>query len=387
VEPFRFQLSTRIFFGCGISVTAAEMLNDLGGTKPLVITDAGLLKAGVVNTILDSLQSIRGDKPFLFDAVQPESDLPSVNEAVELARKHNCDSLVAVGGGSVMDTAKGVNIALTLGGKVEDHQGLNNIPGKLCPLIAIPTTAGTGSEVSYFASVKDVEAQTKLVFGSPFLAPDVALLDPELLVGLPPWLTAATGADALAHCLESYVAQSSASPLTRMHCEAALKLLFEFLPRAVANGKDMEAREATLLASTMAGIAFTNTGVGVVHALSHAVSGRFGSHHGATNAVFLLPGMKFNFDICKTQYASLARAIGVSRAKKDEAAATELLNAVASLLENLKLPSNLRDLIKVGLSTEDLDFLSESASLDPAIIFNPRECNAEELRCIYEKCN
>jgi alcohol dehydrogenase len=386
VQPFRFQLSTRIFFGRGVSSTAAEVLTELNGTHPLIVTDTVLLKAGVVNTTLQSIQSGNLGKPLVFDAVRSESDLPTVNQAVELARRNSCNCLVAVGGGSVIDTAKGINIALSLGGTLKDHQGLNNLPHKLSPLIAIPTTAGTGSEVSYFASVKDIETQTKLVFGSAYLAPDIALLDPDLLVGLPPALTAATGADALTHCIESYVAQDSTSPFTTMHCEAALKLLFMFLPAAVANGKDMEAREATLLASTMAGVAFTNTGVGVVHALSHAVSGRFGSHHGATNAVFLVPGMKFNFDTCKHQYARLARAIGVSRAAEDDTAANELLDAVATLLKTLKLPASLKDIVEVKISNQDLEFLAEAAALDPATMFNPRECNPQDLRSIYERC-
>lgn len=379
-------MSTRIFFGHGIASTIADVLSELNGRRPLIITDVVLRKSGIVDPVLESLRSGGFGDPRIFDGVQSEADLPIVNEVVEFARKSNCDCIVAVGGGSVIDTGKGANIALSLGGALDEHQGLNNLPGSLRPLVAVPTTAGTGSEVSYFASVKDPQAQTKLVFGSIYLAPDVALLDPTLLVGLPPRLTAATGIDALTHCLESYVAQNSASPLTMMYCEGALKLLFAYLPCAVADGADMEAREATLIASTMAGIAFTNTGVGVVHALSHAVSGKFGSHHGSTNAVFLVPGMQFNMEACRSKYAQLGRVIGLSNAKDDETAARQLVDSVAGLLKELGLPTKLKDLIGTSISTADIEFLAESASLDPATMFNPRECLASDLRSIYEKC-
>ncbi|HEY9714206.1 MAG TPA: iron-containing alcohol dehydrogenase, partial [Chroococcales cyanobacterium] len=289
------------------------------------------------------------------------------------------------GGGSVLDTAKVVNICLSLGGSLLDYQGLNNLTERLKPFLAIPTTAGTGSEVSMVAMVKDNQEGKKLCFGSRFLAPDAAILDPTLIVSLPAKLTAATGLDAVTHGIEAFSSPISNSPFTETLCLQSLKLMFEFLPRATTNGADLEARSATLVASTMAGVAFTNAGVGIVHALAHATGAKFGTHHGTTNSIFLPHGMSFNLDAAADRYAQVARYLGVTKHSDDLKAAQDLIDAVVQLSQKVGLPARLKDIGVPELKNGSLDDLVLLASSDPAIMFNPKESSNEDLIGLYER--
>lgn len=385
MQPFTFHTPTRIIFGEDTASGVCEIIKELGGEKTLIVTDANLIKAGVLKPILEAFREDGTGEPVIFDQVPPDSDVPAVMAATEKAEKNYCDSILAVGGGSVMDTAKVVNICLTFGGDMLDYQGLNNLPGKLKPLVAIPTTAGTGSEVSLVAMIKDAKERKKLLFGSRFLAPDAAILDPTLTLSLPPKLTAATGLDALTHDLESYVALVSVSPISDSLCLESMRLLFEYLPRATKSGGDLEARAQTLAASTMAGIAFTNTGVGIVHALAHATGARFGTHHGMTNAVFLPHGMEFNLDAAAHRYAEAARYLKIAESSDERKAAGELIKAVRSLSSLCGLPHRLRDLGIPEISEAELAELAEEAITDPAIMFNPKEASVEDVIEIYKR--
>jgi alcohol dehydrogenase len=215
MQPFIFHTPTKISFGEDTASGVGELLVEFGGTQPLLVTDANLQKAGVLKPILLGLKDSGIGEPIIFDKVPPDSDIACVREAVEAARQGGCDCVIAVGGGSVLDTAKVANIGLTLEGDLLDYEGMNTLAGRLLPLIAVPTTAGTGSEVSAVAMIKDHEQQKKMMFGSRFLFPDVAVLDPKLLVSLPPRLTAATGMDALTHAIESFVAMLIWMPVQR----------------------------------------------------------------------------------------------------------------------------------------------------------------------------
>lgn len=365
-----------------MAATAADAIKEYGGTKALIVTDAVLVKTGALQAVLSGFAD---NEYVLYTEVPPDSDVDCVNNAARFARENHCDCIVAVGGGSVIDTAKVVNICLSLGGALLDYEGLNNLSEKLRPLIAIPTTAGTGSEVSMVAMVKDNAEGKKLLFGSRFLAPDAAILDPLLTISLPPKLTAATGLDAVTHNIESYAALISNSPFTDALCAESMRLLFEFLPRATSHGDDLEARTATLVASTMAGLAFTNSGVGIVHALAHAIGAKFGTHHGLTNAVFLPHGMNFNLDVVSQRYASLARGLSLSQSANDEEASKALISSVQQLSARVGLPSRLRDLGVPNLKNTQLDELAYLASTDPAIMFNPKESSLEDIIAIYER--
>lgn len=393
MQPFTFYTPTKISFGEDTTCGIADALSDMGAKKPLVVTDANLIKAGVLQPVLDALAYAGHKDILIFDEVPADSDLGSVRKAADAARRNGCDSVIAVGGGSVLDTAKVANIGLTFDGDVLEFEGMNTLSSKCLPLVAVPTTAGTGSEVSAVAMIKDHEEHKKLLFGSRFLFPDVAILDPKLLVSLPPKLTAATGLDALTHAIESYTAMTTNSPSEAL-CLEAMRLLFINLPRATINGADIEARSATLVGSMMAGVSFTNAGVGIVHALAHSIGAKYGTHHGVTNAIFLPLGMEFNIVEAGDKYQRAYRYLNTSRRDFDEpvrelfsvdvggdeaAAANQLTKAVRALTVLCGLPTRLGQIGVPQLSEADLEEIAEMAMTDPAMMFNPRMATSEEV--------
>jgi len=388
MNPFVFHTPTRVYFGEDSASSCGDFLRELGGKKVLMVADAFLEKSGALKPLIESIRESTGSVPILFTDVPSDSDIDCVNNATAIARTHQCDAFVAVGGGSVIDTAKVINICLSFGGEVMDYQGLNIIERKLYPLIAVPTTAGTGAEVSFVAMVKDHGEGKKLMFGSRFLAPDVAILDPLMIVSLPAKLTAATGIDAITHGIECYVASGTYSVFTDAICLESLRLLFEFLPQATVDGGNIEARGATLVASCMAGVAFTNSGVGITHALAHAVGAKYATHHGMTNAVFLPHGMRFNLDTVYPRYARIAQFLGFADEKNigdERALANLLVNKVEALLGKLQLPLTLRELGVPELSDENLAELTDLAAADPAIMFNPREASSDDLTQLLKR--
>jgi alcohol dehydrogenase class IV len=385
MNPFMFHGPTKILFGEGLSATVADAIKELGGSKVLLVTDAVLLKTGIVDPIVDALREDGSLEVVIFSDVPSDSDVSAVNQGTALGRSNGCNVVLSVGGGSVLDTAKVIDICLTFGGSILDHQGLNNLAHQLIPHVAIPTTSGTGSEVSMVAMVKDSAEGKKLLFGSRFIAPDVAVLDPGLLRSLPPKLTAATGMDAVTHAIEAFSSISTVSPITDMLCFEALRMLFEFLPTATKSGDDLDARAQTLVASTMAGLAFTNTGVGVIHALAHATGGQFGTHHGMTNSVFLTHGMTFNLDVIADRYAAISRYLKFSTSDDNEKAAHALIDRVEKLNAEVGMPKRLRDMGVPALKSKEIEELAEIANTDPAIMFNPKETTLEDIIGIYER--
>lgn len=384
MNPFVFVCPTRVSFGEGLAAGACEVLQEFRCTKTLIVTDAFLLSNGIIKEVLAGFDSAKF--PYVvFSDVPPDSDIDIVNRAADIARSQKCDSVLAIGGGSVIDTAKVVAVSLTYGGDVREYQGLNNLEKALVPLFAIPTTAGTGSEVSFAALVKDSEEHKKLLYASRYLAPLVSILDPTLLLSLPPKLTAATGLDAITHNIESFTAVATNSVLSDSLSIKSMRLLLKHLERATKHGDDMEARSATLVASTMAGLAFTNAGVGIVHALAHSTGARFNTHHGATNCVFLPHGMRFNKDVVAARYAEMARSLGVSSSLNDNEASDALIACIEELTAKVGLPGRLRDLGVPKLSESQLAELADLTATDPAIMFNPKDSSIEDIIGIYER--
>ena len=398
-NPFTFLSPTRIFFGEGTAGSAADLLADLGASNPLIVTDKVLIDKGVLAPILHSLSEAAISDPPIFQDVPSDSDIDCVRRAIELGRKHNCDSLIAVGGGSVIDTAKVVNIGLSTGADFLDYEGINSLNEALKPMLALPTTAGTGSEVSAVAMIKNHATGKKLLFGSRHLFANVALLDPSLLLSLPARLTAATGMDAVTHAVESFVANCS-NPMSDSLALHSLFLLLSTLPKATRSGDDMEARASTLLASTMAGMSFTNSGVGIVHALAHTVGAKYSVHHGIANAIFLPYGMEFNIDAAAQRYAQAwaylctafshgssgdpALSARFVLGADERESAYHLVRAVRDLLDQCSLPTRLRDVGVPELAEDDLQELAETAMTDPAIMFNPRDASPEDLISIIK---
>ncbi len=385
MNPFIFHAPTRITFGEGVAAGAGEIIKESGGSNIFLVTDGRLVETKTVSSLLERWQADKSLSITVFANVLSDANLTAVNQAIELARRAKCNAVMALGGGSVIDTAKVVNIALKFGGDILDYQGINNLSSSLLPSVAIPTTAGTGAEVSLVAMVKDENEGKKLLFASPFLAIDQACLDPTLILTLPPRLTAATGMDAVTHAIEAFTVEHTNSPLTDILSLQSLRMLFTYLPQATRDGNNIEARSQTLVASTMAGMSFSSCGVGIVHAISHAIGGQYGTHHGMTNAVLLPYGMQFNLGFAMSRYAQMARYLNLSQSKSDQSAANALIEAVKKLTGDLGLPEKLRDLPVPEFDSKQLNTLVILAMSDPSMIFNSRQATERDIIEILEK--
>jgi alcohol dehydrogenase len=368
IDFFEFQSRTRVLYKSGL-------VNELGheagrlGTRVLIVADQGVAQAG----LLDRVRVGLGDVAVVgvFAEVPPNSSVAVVERGAAYAREVGADLLVAVGGGSPIDTAKAIRILLTEGGKLHDYEGYNVLERPLVPMIAIPTTAGTGSEVTAWAVIRDEAAHLKLAFSSVFLAPELAVLDPEMTRTLPPRLTAATGLDALTHAIESFVG-TNANPISDSLALQAIDMIANNLRAATHLGEDLEARSQMLIASCIAGIAFSSGGgsLGIVHALAHSVGGAFEVHHGTANAILLPHGMRFNSVAVPNRFSRIARALGVNaggRAEEDVIA--DGVEAVRSLAVDCLLPMRLRE---VGVPEDALPSIAETALGDAASFTNPR---------------
>jgi alcohol dehydrogenase len=349
----------------------------LGAGRALIIADEGVVRAGLLDRVQAGLQGgveIAG----VFADVPPNSSVAVVERGAEYAREQGADLLIAVGGGSPIDTAKAIRILLTEGGRLHDYEGYNLLERPLTPMVAIPTTAGTGSEVTSWAVIRDEEAHIKLAFSSPFLAPELAVLDPEMTRTLPPRLTAATGLDALTHAIESFVG-TNANLISDSLALQAIDIIANNLRTATYSGGDMDARGQMLVASCIAGIAFSSGGgsLGIVHALAHSVGGAFEVHHGTANAILLPYGMQFNSVAVPNRYARIARALGVNAGgRAEEDVISDGIDAARLLSADCGLPTRLRD---VGVPEDALPGIAETALGDAAIFTNPRSVTVDEL--------
>lgn len=364
---FLFTAPTRIVFGTGTSGDAAMELSALECRRALVVTDAFLReKTGIVARIQKALGAACAG---VFSNVPPNSGVHVVDAGAAAGRTGGADAVISIGGGSVMDTAKGIAILLREGGSLLDYQGFQVLTRRQTPHIAIPTTAGTGSEVTYVAVVKDHQKKRKLLFGDYHIIPDTAILDPTLTVDLPPALTAATGLDAFSHGLEA-LSSAQREPIADALGLHAIRLVRENLPRAVKNGADLAARGQMLIAATLGGAAFSNAQVGLIHAISHAVGARHGVHHGMANAIAMPHVIRFNNSAVADRFRLAAEAMGADvRGMSDEAAGLCAAAAIEAFVAETGLPTRLRD---VGVPRGDLAACAEAALSDGSIVYNAR---------------
>jgi alcohol dehydrogenase len=356
---------TRVVFGDGAVGELPIECKRLGIARALVVTDRVLRDK---TDIIARVEKVLGPRlGAIYDGVIPDTGVEVIDDGARLGREHGCDGLVSVGGGSAIDTAKGIAIVLTEGGSIRDHQGASRLTRRQTPHIAVPTTAGTGSEVSLYIVVKDHAAHEKMHFMEDRIIPDAAILDPALTVGMPPTLTAATGMDALTHAIEAYTSINR-NPIADALALQAMRLVARFLPVAVSDGNDKVARGQMLIAANIAGMAFNATGVGLVHAMAHVIGARYGVHHGTANAICLPHVIRFNSDELGARYRDVAAALGVDAAGLgDEVAGEAAAQAVAQLNARVKLPLRLRD---VGVPEPDLDACAEGSLSDGAIVYN-----------------
>jgi 4-hydroxybutyrate dehydrogenase len=378
-----FSFPTRIVFGVGATRLLPACLEEIGVRRPLLVTDPGLRAAPPFKAVESALQE-GGFQYEVFDRVHPNPIEEDVIQAAELYRKAGCDGVIGLGGGSAIDVAKATVVIARHDGALADFEaqagGMDRLAGPYDPIIAIPTTAGTGSEVGRSSVITSHTLKRKIIIFSPWLMPKRAILDPELTVSLPPSLTAATGMDAFTHCLESLTC-----PVYHPLCDAiaihGLELVIRYLERATRDGRDIEARGNMLMAASMGAIAFQKD-LGATHSLAHPLSTEFGLHHGLANALCLPAVMRFNLDAAAPHYARLARLYGDNSNKSENREAAKAVSMVEAMIERLGIKRGLRN---HGVPREGLAGLSESAFADSCHKTNIRPCAQDDLLRLYQE--
>ncbi len=377
----------RIMYAPGVRSEVGYEMGELGGTKAVIYTDKGLVNAGVAEMVAEAVRDSDLELVGIFDDIVQDARIDIINRGAAFYREKGADCLIAVGGGSVMDTAKAVNIMI--GRKVDDFQPLAEAAAlwegakPLPPHIAFPTTAGTGSEVTNAIVALDVENETKLAISHPYNA-DIAMLDPELMVSLPPKITAFTGMDALTHAVEG-ITSTAAEPIADAMGLHAIRLIFKYLPIAVKEPGNIEARGHMLMASALAGLCFGNTMTGGVHATAHALGGKYGVPHGLGNGIMLPTVMEFNVEEVPLRFLMIADAMGLEVNGMDPVeAGMAAVQAVKDLKVEVGLTDTLTDLNIPG-DEESLRALSELAAGDSQISYNPRYLEEEDILNLYKK--
>lgn len=349
----------------------------------LFVTDPGIVKIGLCEAALDSIKQ-SGFKVTVFDRVEPDPKATTVLEAVEIAKANNIACVVGFGGGSSMDVAKVVALLAASDQPIDAAYGVNQATGSRLPLVLVPTTAGTGSEVTAVSILTTGKDEKKGIV-SPIILPDVALLDAQLTVGLPPHITAATGVDAMVHAIEAYTSKNANNnPISKMLAVQALDLLGANIRTAVSNGSDIDARGNMLLGSMLAGQAFANAPVAAVHALAYPVGSLFHVPHGLSNALVLAEVMRFNAPNCATAYAELAPHVfpDINTDRAADAVCNDFIERLVQLNIDLGLESGLR---QVGIKETDIERLSSDAMNQTRLLVNnPREVTQKDARQIYE---
>jgi alcohol dehydrogenase len=379
-KTFSFTGAKKIVFGNGSLLTLAGHLKDQHSQNPLVVIDKNLAKTGLQEKIASILVS-EGIKFTVYDKVEPEPGIELADEGAQLAIKHKCDSVIGIGGGSAMDVAKAIAVIAANKGAAADYLGLNKVPKAGLPKIMIPTTAGTGSEVTFTAVFVRRNLKKKEGMNSPYLYPELALLDPELTLTLPPAPTAQTGLDALCHAIESYTSVNS-SPMSEMFSLEAIALIAENLRTCVHDGKNITARERMLLGSLYAGIGLANAGVTAVHSMSYPLGGKYGVGHGLANTIMLPPVMAFNLPGALEKFAEVAEAMGecIDGLAVREAAYLAV-DAVEALIEDCGIEASIQDF---GVTEDDFPALADVAmTVARPLENNPRKMTKEDMIAIY----
>ena len=386
VEWFEFQVPGKVICSehCVDSV-GAEM-DKIGGTRALLVTDEGVQKVGIDTAVREGMDSGSAEIVATFDEVPPNSELKVVQACYDTARAAGADSIISVGGGSVIDTAKGCSILMAEGGVLLDHESAVFTPSAPMPAhVAVPTTAGTGSEATYIAVIANHEEKTKLIFQGPALAPTVAMLDPVMTRTLPPHLTASTGMDALSHCVEALHTDMN-EPICDGLAFYGIRLVNRNLMAAFNDGADLDARKYMLIAAYLGGVAFTNTFVGMIHAMAHSLGGRFCVPHGVAIAILLPMGMEFNLryvdEGVPAKYRLVAEALELDIAGDDETAARKAIDRIHGLAGEMGLP---RKLSELDVPEDSLETLTEDSMVDGCMFNNPGEPEFEEVEELFRK--
>ncbi len=374
-------VTPEIIFGCGALAQVGESLLRLGACKTLVVSDEGVTKAGWVEKALFHLKKA-GLHYEVYSNVTSNPKDTELGEGLKKYQDTECDSILAVGGGSPTDVAKSIALLATNGGVIQDYEGVNKVSHPLPPMVVASSTAGAGSEVTQFSIVVDQQRNLKMTIISKSLVPDIAIVDAELLTTKSAKLTAATGIDALSHALESYVSLA-ATPLTEVHALKAMQLITKNLRESVACRTNLRAKGNMAMASLQAGISFSNAILGASHAMVHQVDGLMDKHHGESIACVLPHVMEFNVMACPTKFRQIAEALGEDVTGMNNLAAAEIaIRTVRRLISDVGLG---KGLTKVGLEEGFLPELSKNALKDACLITNPRDADEDDILEIFRR--
>ncbi|MCM0759238.1 iron-containing alcohol dehydrogenase [Sporomusa sphaeroides DSM 2875] len=366
--------------GVGCLEDIADYIKPMGFKKALIVSDKVLVQIQLTKKLTDVLDKI-GVSYVIFDGAQPNPTVTNVNDGLKLLQDNKCDFVISFGGGSPHDCAKGIAIVAANGGKIEDYEGLNKSAKPQMPLIAVNTTSGTASQMTRFCIITDESRHVKMAIVDWHTTAVIAVDDAELMVAMPPALTAATGMDALTHAVEAYVS-TIATPVTDCAALKAIELISGYLRRAVANGNDMEAREMMTYAEYLAGIAFNNASLGYVHAMAHQLGGFYDLPHGVCNAILLPAVEDYNAKVVPERFVEIAKAMGknVTGLSSTDAAAAAL-TAIRELSADIGIPAGLKDL--KGFKESDIPTLAVNALKDVCGLSNPKQATQEEIEAIY----
>ena len=375
--PIRKFVAPEIILGDGSRSFIGQYVRSLSGRNIFLISDTGVIKAGWAGEIADYLNSA-GLEVLTYDKVSPNPRSEEVMRGAECYMEEECDVIVAVGGGSVMDCGKAIGAVASNRCNVLELEGVDEVALPAPPIICIPTTAGSSADVSQFAVITDEQRKRKFGIVSKIMLPDLALIDPEMTMTMSPELTAATGMDALCHAFEAYVSNAS-SVMTDMYALEATKLLAEYLPKVYAAPENIIFRDQVMLGSMYAGLAFSNASLGLVHAMAHSLGGYLDSPHGECNAQLLEHVVAFNYSQVPDKYRALETAMSGKRTSKNKGP-DDLILELRNITDHLGIKPGLSNM---GVREEDIRFLSQNAFLDPCLATNPRSATIEDIESLY----
>jgi len=361
--------------GAGCLSELKDPISKLGCKKALVVSDAFLHECGVVDRVLEILKDTKIEYSVFYDT-KPNPTVKNVNDGLAILKKEHCDFVISVGGGSPQDCAKAIAVLATNGGDVRDYEGINKTTKKSLPIVAVATTAGTSAEVTINYVITDEERKVKMILVDTNSLAAITVNDPELMISKPKDLTAATGMDALTHAIEAVIAKG-AMDVTNATALYAIKQIFEYLPRAVKDGNDIEAREQMCYACFLDGIAFSNAGLGNVHAMAHQLGGIYDLPHGVCNAMLLAVVEEENAKVVPEKFRSIAQVIGFDvKDKSNQECVNYVINAIKELAKEVEIPSSLKEL---GITDLDYDLLAENAMKDACAGANPVYFDKEKI--------
>jgi alcohol dehydrogenase len=379
MDKFDITIKSRVIFSPGASGGVGVIAREFNAHRVMIVVDPGIQKAGLDSLLVESLKREHIEIS-VFTRVDPNPTTQNVNDGVAFAKEFSPDVIIALGGGSSLDTGKAINLLRTRGGKIADYRGLLTEGSKLAPLIAIPTTAGTGSEVSPFVLISDHVSHAKIVIRDIQMIPDVAILDPILTTSMPRQITISTGVDALVHGIEAFVAKGS-QPLSQALALEAIEIIYTTLPKVLEQPDHVENRGKMLIASNLAGMAFTLSYLGLAHSMANPLTRVAGMAHGMAVGLMLPYVILFNEPVAHKDYARIASRIFGSQSPSDPKEATrKLVSSLKTFLAGLGFPENLK---KAGVSKDSLKEMAEEAIHQATARSNPREASLEEIVELY----